>query len=237
MKKQKNPELSCIIITLNEEKYLPRLLNSLKKQTFKDFEVIVADANSKDKTRQVALKYGCKIAPGGKQSFARNSGAKIAKGKYLLFLDADGMIKNKDFLKLNLEEIKKSKAGVASTYVKPLSRKAIDKILYGIYNLWVKGIKKISPHGTGACILIKKSVFEKVNGFDEKVVFAEDHELLKRAKKHKFIILPVEIHTSTRRLEKEGRPKIILKFLYAGMYRMFYKEISRNLFSYDKTEK
>jgi len=47
--------LSIIIPTLNEEKFLPHLLKSLKDQTFKDFEIIVADNNSTDITRSIDM--------------------------------------------------------------------------------------------------------------------------------------------------------------------------------------
>ena len=87
--------LSIIIPTLNEEKYLPKLLESIKKQSFKDYEIIVADANSKDKTRKIARDYGCKITSGGiLPAVARNNGAKKAAGEILLFIDADCIIEN-----------------------------------------------------------------------------------------------------------------------------------------------
>ena len=89
--------LSIIIPAYNEEKYLPRLLRCIKEQTYKDYEIIIADANSTDKTRQIAKKYGCKIAKGGLPAVGRNNGAKIAKGDILLFLDADAKF-NKNFL-------------------------------------------------------------------------------------------------------------------------------------------
>ena len=97
----KTPELSCIIISYNEEKYLPTLLNSLRMQTFQNFEIIVADNNSTDKTREIAESYGCKVVKGGTWSTGRNRGAKHAKGKYLLFMDSDCYIP-KNFLKQNL---------------------------------------------------------------------------------------------------------------------------------------
>ncbi|MBI2647452.1 glycosyltransferase [Candidatus Woesearchaeota archaeon] len=81
--------ISIIIPTWNEEKYLPKLLECIKKQTYKDYEIIVADANSKDKTREVAKKYNCRIVKGGVPAVGRNNGAKVAKGDILLFLDAD----------------------------------------------------------------------------------------------------------------------------------------------------
>ena len=81
--------LSIIIPALNEENYLPLLLESIKKQDFKDYEIIVADAGPKDKTVQIAKNYGCKIAPGGLPAKGRNQGAKIAQGDLLLFITAD----------------------------------------------------------------------------------------------------------------------------------------------------
>ena len=81
--------LSIIIPTYNEEEYLPVLLDSIKEQNFKDYEIIVADANSEDKTREIAEEYGCTVIEGGMPAVGRNNGAKIAKGEYLLFLDSD----------------------------------------------------------------------------------------------------------------------------------------------------
>ena len=231
-KKISKPELSCIIITLNEEKCLPKLLNSLKKQTFKNFEIIVADFNSKDKTRKIAKKYGCKVTIGGKPSVARNNGAKIARGKYLVFLDADSILQ-KNFIEVNFNKFKDSKAGAGSVLVTPLSNKIIDKILFKIYNTLALFLSKFSPHGTGACMFIRRDIFKKIKGFNEKIVFAEDFNLFKRAKKYGgFILLPLNINISVRRLEKDGRLKFAGKLLFGGLYRLFYKEIEKDLFDY-----
>ena len=81
--------LSIVIPTFNEEKFLPHLLKSLKEQTFKDFEIIVADNNSTDATRSVAINVGAKVVKGGLPARGRNNGAKVARGEWLLFLDAD----------------------------------------------------------------------------------------------------------------------------------------------------
>ena len=58
--------LSIIIPTLNEEKYLPLLLEAIKKQKVDgNLEIIVADAGSQDRTIEIARDFGCKIVPGG----------------------------------------------------------------------------------------------------------------------------------------------------------------------------
>src|ERR1035437_2498822 len=89
-------ELSIIIPALNEEHYLPRLLQSIVKQDYRGkLEVIVVDGGSKDNTVKLAGEFKEKIkdliiASTSKGiSHQRNFGAEKAKYKYLMFLDAD----------------------------------------------------------------------------------------------------------------------------------------------------
>jgi len=49
--------VSIIIPTLNEEKHIRRLLKTLRRQTCKDFEMIIIDGNSKDNTRKIIRKF------------------------------------------------------------------------------------------------------------------------------------------------------------------------------------
>ena len=73
--------LSIIIPTLNEEEYLPRLLESIRRQTYRDYEIIVADNNSEDQTRAIAESFGARVSPGGNHpGKGRNRGAEAAKG-------------------------------------------------------------------------------------------------------------------------------------------------------------
>ena len=95
--------ISIIIPALNEENYLPRLLGSLEKQNLKDYEIILADAGSKDRTIEIAKKYGCKVVPGGLPAKGRNEGAKAARGDLFLFLDSD-LVLPEGFLDAFLQE-------------------------------------------------------------------------------------------------------------------------------------
>lgn len=83
--------VTIIIPVFNEEKNIGRLLNSIKRQTYKNIEVIVVDDNSKDNTVAIAKKYKVKIykRKHAERSAQRNFGASKAKGKFLLFLDGD----------------------------------------------------------------------------------------------------------------------------------------------------
>jgi len=225
--------LSIIIPTLNEQNYLPYLLASLSRQTFQDFEVIVADADSKDRTREIAKNFGCRIIKGGLPGSGRNNGAKAAKNEWLLFLDAD-VILPPYFLERAMKEIKKRNLKAASCNIKPLSDKKIDKFLHNTVNLYFKGTERFWPHAPGFCIFVKKEIHQKINGFDEKIKLAEDHDYIMRASK----IAPfrylksVKIPVSVRRLEKDGRFKIALKYALAEAHLIFLGPITSNIFNY-----
>ena len=225
-------KLSIIIITLNEEEWIRVILNSLKNQTFQDFEVIVADFNSIDNTRKIAKEFGCKITDGGKWSVGRNNGVKLANANYLLFLDADCYLPP-NFLEENLKEFINSKKGTGTVPLKPISLKSFDKTFFKLYDYWSILMSKFSPHCAGCGIFALKKVFNKIGGFDEKVIFAENHEFSNRAKPYGFIILPREMYTSVRRMDDMGRFKFVWSYIYSGLYRLFNKEIKKELFKYD----
>jgi len=224
--------LSIVIPTLNEEKYLPKLLNSIKKQSFKNYEIIVADFNSKDKTRKIAKKYKCKIANGGPPSVARNNGAKIAKGDMLFFIDADCII-NKSFLQKALKEIKGKNLDAAGCYAVPQSKKISDHLTFALFNFWICITQFFYPNAAFG-IFCKKDLHRRINGFDESIRLSEDMDYVKRAGKHgKFRILKsAKIYASVRRFDEEGRLKLIIKLLLSGIYRVFFGEIKSDMFKY-----
>lgn len=198
--------LSIIIPTYNEEEYLPVLLESIKQQDFSDYEIIVADANSKDNTVKIAEEYGCIVVEGGMPAVGRNNGAKVAKGEYLLFLDSDLKL-TEDYLAKVIYEFKMERLGIAITQMKPLSKKTEDKILHDLANLFMISVEKIKPHGAGCYgIIAKRELHECCGGFDEELTFGEDTEYIERlAKKERFKVLRnAKIGVSTRRLEEEG---------------------------------
>lgn len=99
------PKFSIIVPVYNVEDYIEKCLESIKNQTYKDYEVIIVNDGSKDKSIEKAKKYPYKIINQKNMglSAARNTGVKQSTGEYIIFLDSDDYIE-KDLLK----EINKS---------------------------------------------------------------------------------------------------------------------------------
>ena len=206
--------LSIIIPTYNEEEYLPVLLESIKEQDFDDYEVIVADAQSTDRTREIAEEYGCIVVEGGLPAVGRNNGARVAKGEILLFLDSDLKL-TEDYLRNVIYEFRMERLGIAITQMLPLSNKVQDKIFHDFANYFMIGVEKIKPHGAGCYgIIAKKELHDECGGFDESLTFGEDTDYIERlAKKERFRVLRnAKIGVSTRRLEEEGLATLIQQY-------------------------
>lgn len=91
------PKFSIIIPVYNVEEYLEQCLESVKKQTYHDYEVIIVNDGTKDRSMEIAKKYPYKIINQKNQglSVARNTGVKHATGDYILFLDSDDYLEEK----------------------------------------------------------------------------------------------------------------------------------------------
>lgn len=215
------PQISVVIIALNEENYLPHLLEDLSQQTKKPFEVIVVDGGSTDKTKEKALEYKNKlnlhviVSPKAHMSFQRNYGAKHAKGAYLFFLDADSRVE-KNILKKLMRHISQEGKKLYLPMVTP----SIDSLLYWmvfkISTSMVMFLQKLGkPLSFGPFIVIERNVFQAIGGFDENAKIAEDHNIVIKAYKKSIkatFLKDVVVSYSVRRFEKKGKWKTI--FLY-----------------------
>ena len=133
--------ISIIIPTLNEEKIIEKTLKSLKELKG-DYEIIVSDGKSTDRTVSISKMYADKVVVyegEARQTIAmgRNLGASVASGEYLLFLDADIAIPNPSFFfsKL-LKEFNDKKFVGATVFLKVYKEMATigDNIFYSMLN-------------------------------------------------------------------------------------------------------
>jgi 2-desacetyl-2-hydroxyethyl bacteriochlorophyllide A dehydrogenase len=95
-------EISVIIRTFNEEKFLPDLLDALTQQVFQDFETIVVDSGSMDRTREIAAQKADKLLPIESHDFtfghSLNVGIQASSGKYIAIVSAHTLPFNSDWL-------------------------------------------------------------------------------------------------------------------------------------------
>ena len=115
----KKPEITVIIPSYNVKEYIEECLESLKNQTFTDFEVLCVDDGSNDGTADIIKEYAVSdprfqyvsMDHCGKAGLMRNEGIKRAKGEYLLFLDSDDFFEP-ELLEHSLNKIKIDQADV-----------------------------------------------------------------------------------------------------------------------------
>jgi glycosyltransferase involved in cell wall biosynthesis len=219
-------KISIIIPTLNEEKMLPKLLESIKGQDFDDYEVIVADAASKDRTREIAREYGCRVVDGGLPAAGRNAGARAASGDFFFFLDAD-VILPQGFIRNVYNEMQDRYLDLATCKFYPLSDYQLDRFVHRLMNLAVILNLWIDPKAFGFCIFVTRRLFERVSGFDETIYVAEDNDFVKRGSEicQMRLLTQAHIMVSVRRFEKEGRFSYIQKGIKLNLYRTFKGEI------------
>ena len=171
-----HPLVSIVIATKNEENNIENCLISITEQTYPNIEVIVVDNNSTDKTFEIALKFTDKVFNKGlERSTQRNYGiAKIACGKYVMFLDADMILGPKA-----------TEACVSMTENGNWIALHIPEFVLGTkYFTRVRRFERSFYNGTvidGARFL-KKSTFIEVGGFDETMSGPEDWDIDKKIK-------------------------------------------------------
>ena len=223
--------LSIIIPTLNEDKLLPRLLESLEKQDIGEYEIIVADAGSDDRTLDIAREYDCKLVQGGTPAKGRNNGAKAASGDILLFLDADVVVDS--HLAEALQEFDYRGLDVASCYL-TVDRSRVGKFLFEVlYNLPIRLLENTLPHGADF-ILVKRYLHTKIGGFNEEVKITEDHVYVRGAAKlGKFGLLrSIKVATSPRRYEISGTLRVCIIFLVLELHIVLFGPVKSDIFMY-----
>lgn len=203
--------ISVVIPTYCEEEWLPRLLESLRVQVLKPQEIIVADAQSTDGTRDVAVKYGARVVEGGRIAVGRNAGARAAVSEYLLFLDADTVLPTEVTLGRAFLTYLKEGLDIASARYSPPKEaepsfgKTVGAFFFGIWNIYtsIQNVFKKPIATGGAFILVKKSLFDAVGGFDEAINIGEDRDFFRRISEAggKFKRLPLDVETSVRRFD------------------------------------
>lgn len=181
------PQFSIVIPTLNESKYLPKLLQDLTDQSFKDFEVIVVDGGSRDKTIELAKTFDTKLklsiytSPRAHVCTQRNLGASHAKTNILIFSDADNRLPSYFLqgIKYRLESVS---ADLFSIWLNPDITTPTNEAISRAINIFLETQNSIKPKFfLESLFIIKKEAFLKIGGFDETINFAEGKSFIQSA--------------------------------------------------------
>lgn len=204
-------DVSVIIPTLNEEKYLPKCLKSLMNQSKTTrYEIIVVDGGSTDETVEIAKEYATNVIVNKGQlvGASRNAGARAANGNILAFIDGDTMASGHW-----LREISHSlgstfdAVGVTGPTL-PYDGTRFDELVYRVATGWMQhlSLKFGHPHVAGLNCAYKKDAFWLAGGFDEQRMLSEDVALGLRIHSHGRILFnPMMIaYTSLRRIKQHG---------------------------------
>lgn len=200
-------DITVIVPTLNEEKSIESCLKSIRSQdTSHDYEIIVSDSGSRDRTTEIAEKYVDKIVASRKGiAPARNTGAEHARGDFLVFIDADTIIP-KNYLEKVMEKFTADPGLLAFSAGFTFSNRDnrlifIEKIInsYFVFRGMV-GLAILPGFNTA----IRRHVFESAGGFRD--VPIEDGEFAFRLRKlgKTDYFTDFYVITSSRRLEKMG---------------------------------
>jgi len=228
-----NPSVSIIIATYNFEKFLKETIESVFQQTFQDWELIIVDDGSTDKTSEIVKPYLLDkrvryiFQPNRGLPAARNVGLGASSGKYIQFLDADDLIhpeklkKQAQFLDSHPEidgvicQHRFFKTNVSNSTMSH----GFSKVRNDIKRELLKGnfIVVNAP-------LVRKSAVERVGSFDESLTSTEDWDLWLRLSLSGSVFEPLEEELAYVRLN-ESRMTCDTANLYVGRYKVIQRTL------------
>lgn len=235
------PLFTVVIPTLNEERYLAYILGDLLAQQIKNFEVIIVDADSDDRTKEIAKQFSSKLplrfieVKKRNVSFQRNTGCRKAKGKYVIFIDADARV-FRAFTKKLENHITHSTGLVFIPAIVPSELNSQTKVIFNFANFIVEMSQGIGrPFSSGGSMIFERGFFLLIGGFPENVYMSEDHQIIQKAFKYGVrarFMRDVKVKMSLRRLKKEGELKLYYKYLLTAAQYLIKGKVDRKVIDY-----
>ena len=210
------PTFSIVIPAHNEEQYIGKCLEAIRTAAKQvpdcGIQIIVAANRCTDRTAEIAKQYGAEVVEDGSRCIAavRNTGAKAARGEYLVTVDADSYMAP-DALKQVREKLESGKfiGGGAN----PRFERASPGIFFTTLYIAVHLVPVMLRSGgmlSGAMFWCRKADFDAVGGFDETLVSLEDLDFAKRLRDYgkrsgkKYGTLKGWLITSARKFDQFG---------------------------------
>jgi len=216
-----NGLVSVIVPSRNSAATLGKCLQSLKQQTYPNMEVIVVDNNSGDATRDIAKEFGVRLIVGGhERSEQTNIGARSAAGEFLYRTDADFVFDSS----LIARSVGLARQGFDAIIVHGTSDPSVSR--------WARVRKAERDCFEGdwahtAASFFRKSAFDSVGGFNERLNAFEDYDLNNRLLRAGFKIGRIDakaVHLG----EPKSLAEVVPKYIYYGNRRNVVEFASMN---------
>jgi glycosyltransferase involved in cell wall biosynthesis len=206
--------ISIIVPAYNEEKLLGDALRTLHASAAavgQPYEIIVVDDGSTDRTSEIARAHDARVVAVAVRHIAaaRNAGARQARGRFLMFVDADTLVP----------------ATVLTQAVEALEAGAVGGGAHAVFDAatppWATRVlavtlwtMRITKWAAGCFLFARRDAFERVGGFDERFFASEEIHLSRALKKHgRFVIIPGSVITSGRKASVYTLPQATWQFL------------------------
>lgn len=182
-------KVSFVTTIFNEEETIEKLLNSLLQQTLLPDEIIIVDANSADRTKTIILDFIKShrnlnvrlIIKKGNRSVGRNEGIRQARGDIIALSDA-GCILDKNWLEYIIKPFWDHKVDVVAGYYSAKPNSVFQKCLIPCVLVMPDRVDPNNFLPASRSMALRKSIWEKVNGFSEHLSHNEDFEFAKKLK-------------------------------------------------------
>ena len=217
-------EITVVIPCYNEKDYIVNLLEDLYSQKGSDgLEVIIADANSNDGTKDLIRSWSfdqnklqISLIEGGPVSVGRNRGLEAVNTPYVVFIDADVRIKNSSHLE---DVLKKLKSGNSLVSSRPRSISGImSDSAYIIFNVFNRLLSLFKPFALGSFFATNVTKVRELGGWDETIIHGEDWILSSKYKASEFKFTKSPIYVDDRRFRKMGYWKMFILMINSAFY-------------------
>ena len=234
-------QASVAIPALNEERYLPALLQSLCEQQEVTLDVVVVEARSEDQTVAAANRV---IAANGNPnvnirlftvdqrnvSFQRNYAISRTRFEHLFFLDSDVRLPHRYWARDVLRKHLYHGAAVSTCRFVPSEPHLLAHLYYAILYVFHQAMRAATPYALGAMLLTSRRVYDRLGGFNPELTLNEDANFVKRASRlGRFDVLPDACFISARRLLKGGFFKTGLLYLRIFLHRTLHGEMQHDM--------
>jgi peptidoglycan-N-acetylglucosamine deacetylase len=228
------PMISVVIPAYNEAKFIERALESLRQQDYPNFEIIVVDNNSQDRTAEITKRYGVTVIYEARRgvAYARNAGFRAAHGEVIATTDADTILPP-HWLSHIARKFQNNPLLVAYGGLYSLNSGSLQARLFfprAAYVLW--RIDKYINRGwslTGANMAVRRHAFRTVGGFNTDLHVGEDADLSQRLKRLGSVVFDKTLLVSTSgRRYRNGLWRATFEYLPNALARGIFKKHAFN---------